>query len=351
MAGLTLLSQVALLSPNAVPTGRTGGAAAAAAAGLGGAAGGAALAGLTGMYSNVGGAVNQLSYCGRRRRSPNAGGRPGRGGVGGSRSPFAPADPSRPKRPSPWPAGASDGRSPSGSPTRSGACTAATASGGDGSAFPRPRRRTARLRGEHGCGERRRPRGPVRRDWLLTVRTAGPAAHPSTGPTAATATTIGASSRPSCGVSRQRSGAAGCGAAAARAGSPSGWRPAGPAPPVRPASSLSRRSTGSDGLTAQQQQQFTPPTSPSAPPVALQAESTEPALQLGTTTYAARGGVSAGGGGAGVAVQYRPAQGGGTQGNAGGSAPAGADLQSSIPPDRARRRGHRPSASSFRQWR
>ena len=57
MAGLTLLGQVAHLSPGAGPTGGIGDAAAA--AGLGGATGGAAPADLTRMYSNVGGAVNQ----------------------------------------------------------------------------------------------------------------------------------------------------------------------------------------------------------------------------------------------------------------------------------------------------
>jgi hypothetical protein len=101
----------------------------------------------------------QPSYCGRRRRFQTAGDRPGCGGGGGSRSPSAPTDPTQPNRPSPRPAGAPDRRSPSCSPTRSWACTAATASGGGGSAAPRPGRRTAGLRGENTAAANAAVRG------------------------------------------------------------------------------------------------------------------------------------------------------------------------------------------------
>ena len=264
MAGLTLLGQVAQLSPNAARTGQIGGVAAA--AGLGGATGGAALAGQTGMYSNVGGAVNQaIAGAGDGLRMPGAG--PGAAALAAAGLPPPPLTHLIPNAPPRGPPAPQMGGAPSGpvvpvrQPQRAVAAGAPPPGQGAvvpvrqpqqaaavGAPPPRPRRRTARLRGEHGCGERCSPRGPVRHDYLQPVRTAGPAAHPSTGPTAATAATAGASGRPSCGFSRQRSGTAGCGAATAGACRPSGWRPAGLSSPARPASSVPRRSAGTDGF-------------------------------------------------------------------------------------------------------
>jgi len=105
-AALTLLGQVAHMSPPAGPAGRGGGATAA--AGLGGATGGLTTFGQTGMYSNVGGDANQATAgAGDGLRLPGVG--PGAAAAAAAGFPSAPACPSHPNRPSPWRAGASDG--------------------------------------------------------------------------------------------------------------------------------------------------------------------------------------------------------------------------------------------------
>ena len=203
-AALTLLGQVANMSPPAGPTGRGG--SATAAAGVGGATGGPNM-GQTGMNSNVGGGVNQaIAGGGEGPRPP---------GVGPGAAAAAAAGIPPPPRTFPFglPRGAPTppaGGAPFGTTAHVPLPQQATAAGGTN---PSPRWRAARHRSDHGGGERWRTWGPIWRD--RPVRTADPAdtSHANSGPTAATSTAAGTSGHPSRGNSRQRSGTAGGGPA------------------------------------------------------------------------------------------------------------------------------------------